>query len=245
MGNIAAFYDIDGTLFREALSIELFKRLIKSGIIPHYKWHNIVKPIYDKWASREGNYDDYIIKMFEVYTESIVGINSGIISFMANQVVEEKGNRLYRYTKSKLLWHQKQGHKVIIISGSSNELVSSLAKKLNATDSIGTIYEINDNKEYTGKVKPMWDRKNKEVALNDFVKKYDIDLSASYAYGDTNGDFAMLNLVGFPTVINPTNELIETIKAEKDLAKRITTVVERKDVIYKLDVNNIECIDIK
>ena len=28
MKNIAAFYDIDGTLYREALSIELFKKLL-------------------------------------------------------------------------------------------------------------------------------------------------------------------------------------------------------------------------
>ena len=62
MKNVAAFYDIDGTLYREALSIELFKKLSKNGIVPDYKWYTEVKPIYDKWVTREANYDDYIDK---------------------------------------------------------------------------------------------------------------------------------------------------------------------------------------
>lgn len=241
MGNVAAFYDIDGTLFREALSVELFKKLTRNGIVSDYKWYNEVKPIYDKWVNREACYDDYIDKLSQVYHECIIGVNSGVIKFLANQVIQEKGDKLFRHTKNKLKWHKEQGHKVIIISGSSYDLASGLAKKLGADDVAGTIFITDpDTQEYTGKVIPMWDRQSKIKALNEFVEKYDIDLDKSYAYGDTNGDFTMLNAVKYPTMINPTKELLQHVKETPELANRIETIVERKDVIYKIDINNID-----
>lgn len=216
-----------------------------SGIIPQSKWLNEVKPIYEKWANREGNYDDYIVKMFQVYTESIKGLNYDILSFLASQTIQEKGDRLYRFTKDKLIWHKKQGHKVIIISGSAHEIVSALSKKLDVDDCIGTIYKTNDKKEYTGDVEPMWDKKHKLIALKEFCDKYDIDLEKSYAYGDTNGDFEMLSSVGNPTAINPTVELINSIKSDEKLLNKINVIVERKDAIYKIDLNTIDLINIK
>ena len=33
MGNIAAFFDIDGTLYRDSLLIEHFKKLIKYDVV--------------------------------------------------------------------------------------------------------------------------------------------------------------------------------------------------------------------
>lgn len=244
MGSIAAFYDIDGTLFREALSIELLKKLYRNQIVPEYKWYNEMKPIYDKWVNREVSYDEYIERLSKIYQDSIVGINSGVIQFLAGQVIKEKGERLYRYTKNRLRWHKEQGHKIIIISGSSYDLASGLAQQLGADDVRGTIFLTNpSNQTYTGEVIPMWDKVSKQNALDYFVNKYDIDLENSYAYGDTNGDFTMLKAVGNPTMINPTKELINHVLEDDELASKITTVVERKDVIYKVDVKELEIVD--
>ena len=71
------------------------------------------------------------------------------------------------------------------------------------------------------------------------AKMYDIDLGNSYAYGDTHGDITMLNYVGYPTAINPTKELLLNIQQDKDLLARIRVIVERKDVIYNIDLNSL------
>ncbi|HAR86746.1 MAG TPA: HAD-IB family hydrolase, partial [Clostridium sp.] len=73
-------------------------------------------------------------------------------------------------------------------------------------------------------------------------EKYDIDLSKSYAYGDTSGDLTMFKSVGNPYAINPTKELISKIIENEEVKKKINVIVERKDVIYKLDINNLELI---
>lgn len=53
----------------------------------------------------------------------------------------------------------------------------------------------------------------------------------------------MLKAVGNPTMINPTKELINHVLEDDELATKITTVVERKDVIYKIDVKDLEIVD--
>lgn len=40
----AAFFDIDGTLYREGLISEVFKKLIKYEIIDEEKWYKEVRP---------------------------------------------------------------------------------------------------------------------------------------------------------------------------------------------------------
>ncbi len=111
-----------------------------------------------------------------------------------------------------------------------------MAKKYNATDYAGSEYIFEDGK-FNGTVIPMWDSKSKNIAIDTFVEKYDIDLSHSYAYGDTNGDISMLKRVGHPVAINPTNELVNHIIKDDTLRERAQVIVERKDIIYSLDCN--------
>jgi phosphoserine phosphatase len=47
----------------------------------------------------------------------------------------------------------------------------------------------------------------------------------------------MLKLVGHPITINPTKELIQNIQLDAELRNKITLIVERKDVIYKLNAD--------
>ena len=54
----AAFFDIDGTLYREGLITSIFKKFIKSDIIDQSVWYQEVQDKYNKWDKRVGNYDD-------------------------------------------------------------------------------------------------------------------------------------------------------------------------------------------
>ncbi|MCY6369071.1 HAD family hydrolase [Clostridium ganghwense] len=237
---IAAFFDIDGTLYREGLITEIFKKLIKSEIIEPERWYNDVRDYYIKWDKRLGNYDDYLIKMADIYIEAVKGLHKTQIEFIAKKVIKEKGDRVYTYTRDMIAWHKAQGHTVITISGSPKELVREMAIKHGFDDFIGTEYILDDNQNYTGEIVPMWDSVNKSKAIQHFIDKYNIDLSESYAYGDTAGDFSMLKSVKHPTAINPTKELINKLLEDTKTREKIKIIVERKDVVYKLDANSID-----
>ena len=62
MSNIGAFFDLDGTLYREGLITEVFKKMVKYEIIDEERWYNDVRPDYIRWDKRQGDYDDYLLK---------------------------------------------------------------------------------------------------------------------------------------------------------------------------------------
>ena len=237
---IAAFFDIDGTLYREGMITEIFKKFIKSEIIETDRWYNEVRDYYLKWDKRIGNYDDYLMKMADIYIEAVKGLHKTQVEFIAQNVIKQKGDRVYTYTRDMIAWHKKQGHKVITISGSPVELVREMAIKHGFDDYRGTIYLMDSNHHYTGELVPMWDRDNKQLAIDYFVEKYNIDLSQSYAYGDTAGDFTMLKTVGNPRAINPTRELINLLISDSATKDKAKIIVERKDMVYKLDAKTID-----
>ena len=115
-----------------------------------------------------------------------------------------------------------------------------MAAKYEFDDFRGTQYLKDENGIYTGEVVPMWDSASKKKAIMTLEKKYDLDLQACYSYGDTNGDLMMFQNTGHPCAINPTRELLHHIQDDSELCKRMKIVVERKDVIYNIDINHLD-----
>lgn len=243
MKQIAALFDIDGTIYREGLITEVFKKMVNYEYIDGSKWYSEVRPAFLDWDKRVGDYDIYLDKMVDVYVETIKDLHEDQVGYVARRVVEQKGDRVYTFSRNQINWHKSQGNKVIAISGSPIELVKEMSQKYGMDDYRGTIYIKNEQGNYTGECIPMWDAVSKRKALNELVEKYNIDLEASYAYGDTSGDYTMLKMVGHPFAINPTRELLAKIKEDKELREKITIIVERKDVTYRLDINHLDIIE--
>jgi phosphoserine phosphatase len=103
-------------------------------------------------------------------------------------------------------------------------------KKIGADLWFASLY-LNDGNKYSGEAIPMWDADSKKRVLEGLP----FDLENSYSYGDTTGDFTMLQMTGYPTAINPNQKLLEKLKKEE---VRCKVVVERKDVIYSIIDNS-------
>lgn len=237
MGKCAAFFDIDGTIYREGLITEVFKKIIKYDLADEVNWYKNVKPAYINWDKRQGDYDTYLLKMVDVYIDAIKGLENYHIDYIAKKVIEQKGDRVYTFSRERIKWHKDRGDIVIAISGSPLELVKEMSLKYHMDDYRGTIYKLDKDNKYTGEIIPMWDHESKEKAILELCDKHDIDLSKSYAYGDTAGDITMFKYVGIPYAMNPTRELLSKIMEDDSLKEKINIIVERKDVTYKLDVN--------
>lgn len=242
MKHVAAFFDIDGTIYREGLITEVFKKMVIYEMIDESKWHHEVRPAFVNWDQRVGDYDTYLLKMIDVYVEAVKDIHADQIAYVAKKVIEQKGDRVYTFSREQIRWHKEVGNKVIAISGSPIELVKEMSQKYDMDDYRGTIYEKDEAGKYNGNVVPMWDAVSKRKAILEMVEKHGIDLEASYAYGDTAGDLIMLQMVGHPFAINPTKELLIKIKEDELLKQKITIIVERKDVTYRLNIKSLDLI---
>ena len=116
-----------------------------------------------------------------------------------------------------------------MISGSPIEIVSSYAENFKFDDFFGSIYEINEQGFYTGReiFVPVLD---KGKVVEEFIGDRNFSLKDSVGVGDTESDAKFLELVERPIAFNPNKELKKI--AEKNDWE---IVVERKDVIYKIN----------
>lgn len=236
----AAFFDIDGTLFRNSLLIEHFLLLTADGVIDEDIWENEIGPLYSKYQNRLGAYEDYLDKASLVYQQKLAGIDKATVDKYSDVVIKENKNKVYRITKRAVKFHKKNGYKIFFISGSPMFLVEHFGEIYGADESISTIYEFDDTNLFTGKVTPMWDNRSKLGAVMELAKKYNIDLDSSYAYGDTNGDISMFQLVGHPHAINPSFELIDKLYTDSELRGKTVIDIERKDVNYSFKLSDMK-----
>ncbi|MGO3019123.1 MAG: HAD family hydrolase [Anaerococcus sp.] len=238
--NKAAFFDIDGTLFRNSLLIEHFRLLTENNIISDNVWYNDIKPLYQKYQNRLGAYEDYLDRASVLYQQNLKGIDKDTIRKYAKIVIEENKNKTYMITRKAVEKHIKEGYMVFFISGSPDYLVKDYAKLFGAEKSIATQYIFDKDDIFTGQINPMWDSRNKRKAINYLKEAYDIDLSRSHAYGDTNGDYTMFEEVGYAHAINPSFELIDQLYLNEKVRDKTTIHVERKDVNYIFELKDMK-----
>lgn len=222
---IVAIFDIDGTIFRDSLLLHHMEKCIAYDVFP-ISVEMELKPHKNAWQNRELDYDDYLYTASKLYTKYISNKEILDVEFVAKKVIEKESKKLYRYTRDRIKWHKKQGHKIIFISGSPDFLVAKMAEKLGADLWFASQY-LNDGNKYSGEVVPMWDSESKKKILEGLP----FDLENSYSYGDTTGDFTMLQMTGHPTAINPNQKLLDKLRKERVVCN---VVVERKDVIYSI-----------
>ncbi|MDY3006252.1 HAD-IB family hydrolase [Anaerococcus sp. AGMB00486] len=237
--NKAAFFDIDGTLFRNSLLIEHFYLLTKNNIIDNKAWYEYIKPLYQKYQDRKGSYEDYLDKASILYQKNLIGLDKSTIDKYAKIAIDINKSKIYRITKNAIKYHKENGYKVFVISGSPDFLVKEFAKLYGADHTIATKYIFDEDKKFTGEIYPMWDSKNKEKSIDFLKDKYDIDLNNSHAYGDTNGDFSMFVKVGFAHAINPSYELIHNLNEVNKIRDKTLIHIERKDVNYTFSLKDL------
>ncbi len=217
-----AIFDIDGTIFRSSLLIELNWKLIKEGIFP-----SVVKSRLDKhyfsWIDRRGSYGDYINEVIQIYDKRVKGCKAADIKRLSRFVIQEQKDRVYVYTRD-LIKKLRKSHFLAAISGSPVEIVREFNRFWKFDYVLATEREIK-NGIYTGKqIKmPACDKKS---ALLELVESEGLDFADSIGVG-TESDIGIFELVKEPICFNPNKNLYEIAKS-----RGWKIVVERKDVIF-------------
>jgi HAD superfamily hydrolase (TIGR01490 family) len=119
--------------------------------------------------------------------------------------------------------HQDAGRRAYIVTAASQELADILAQVMVLDGGIGSqISEVRDG-VFTGKPTGVFVyRRGKAQALEALAAREGIDLSASFAYSDSESDLPMLEAVGHPTAVNPDRSL-RRVAARRGWPVRIFT----------------------
>jgi len=231
-----AVFDIDGTIFRSSLLIVLTNALVEKNFFPKNARIEI-KDDYKAWLNREGEYENYIEKVIDVYTKYIVGLKEEDVIRVVDEVLEDEKKKLYRYTRDLIKKLKSEDYFLFAISGSPGHILTSFAKDIGFDKYLGGYFEIVGGK-FTGRQPFGNPAEDKRKTLAEFLEKSEIefDLKNSIGIGDTESDIAFLEIVGNPIAFNPNKSLAEY--AKKNNWK---IVVERKDVIY--DISDFEFLE--
>ncbi|PIS05523.1 MAG: HAD-IB family hydrolase [Candidatus Buchananbacteria bacterium CG10_big_fil_rev_8_21_14_0_10_42_9] len=224
-----AAFDIDGTIFRSHLFIELIRAFVREGVFPKTAQKE-VEIEYTAWLNRTGSFVDYNNKLIEIYLRYIKNKTYASVFNVAKKVVAIYKDRDYVYTRNLIKDLKKKGYYILAISGSPNFIVKQYADYKGFDTYYGTVLEVQKGK-FTGRIFSEDTYLNKDKVLEDFISwsKLPVNLSKSIGVGDTESDIPMLKLVGQPIAFNPNRALADYAKTHG-----WPIVVERKDVIYEL-----------
>ncbi len=223
-----AVFDIDGTVFRSSLLIELVEALIEHGVYPK-EAREVYATAQEDWLSRTGEYGPYIKKVVEAFRHYIKGKEYGEIADVAGEVIEAKKHRTYRYTRDLIQELKRNGYYLLGVSHSPKFIVDGFGYEMGFHKTYGTLYETGPSSRFTGTVEEEHLIMNKSAVLKRAVEKESLTLEGSYAVGDTENDASMMDLVETAIAFNPNRILYRHAKK-----KGWQVVVERKDVIYEL-----------
>ncbi len=223
-----AVFDIDGTIFRSSLVLELVNRLIEKGLMPPETREEYADK-ETKWLDRKGDYESYIGAVVTAFGKRIKGLPFDEVSYIAGELIEERKGRVYRYTRDLVKDLKKKDYFLLAISHSPRFIVDGFGYELGFDKIYGTFYTTGPSDKFTGEIEDRELIFNKAAVLQRAVRKESLTLEGSVGVGDTESDIPMLEMVERPIAFNPNEKLYTH-------AKRRTweVVVERKDVIYAL-----------
>jgi len=223
-----AIFDIDGTLFRSSLLIEITRALVREGIFP-LQAEKIYLRAYKDWFSRKGSYEKYISAVITAFEKYIKGVGRGDFLKVARKVIAFNQNRVYRYTRDLIKELRKKNYYILAISHSPWEILKDFCKKSGFDKVYGQVHEVGKSGKFTGKVVYLELINDKAKILKRAVEKEGLTLKDSIGVGDTQGDIPFLKMVAKPICFNPNKKLFEYAKRQG-----WKVVFERKDVIYPL-----------
>lgn len=228
MSQPVAFFDVDGTVFRSSLLIELSNILVAEGVFPLEAEGEYLQE-YMEWRNREGTYAEYIDAVIRSYINHIKGVHYGEVADLGRMMVASHSKEVYRYTRDLIQDLKQQGYFIVAISQSPKAILDQFCKNYGFDKVYGRMYEIGPTDRFTGEVTDVHLIENKANIVSRVFERNDVTYKDSIAVGDTEGDIPMLEAVERQICFNPNQKLYEYAKQ-----MNWPVVVERKDVIYEL-----------
>lgn len=228
-----AIFDIDGTIFRSSLAVELIHELVAQGIFPQKAFLEI-EVDYLAWLNRKGTYENYLGQLINLLLKYLPGSSEHKVKAIGQDILTKKREQVYRYTRDLIHKFYAKKYHLLAVSGSPNFLVEDFAGSFNFHASFGTEFIVEHGK-FTGGVLKIGDQDKLKTVQSYLAQKHlQADWPRSFAIGDTLSDATLLAKVGHPIAFNP-NQGLATLARKKHWP----IVIERKDCIYALQKFNL------
>jgi HAD superfamily hydrolase (TIGR01490 family) len=222
-GRIAAFFDLDGTLLplpsleRRFVAALRYRRAIPAMNYVRWMAHAVrmVPQGIPRIAHANKMYLHNVVALSSTGTPACAAAAHATVA--SGSTHQYSAPRFFPAGIDRVAWHVRQGHTVILTTGTLEPLAQQAALALTLrlvarglTASIGVcatrLEKLQDR--WTGRIEgEAMFAEAKTRAMQRIAAQCGFNLSLCYAYGDTASDRWMLGAVGWPTAVNPSREL--------------------------------------
>ncbi|QRP46562.1 HAD family phosphatase [Amycolatopsis sp. FDAARGOS 1241] len=198
---VAAFFDLDKTIIASSSALAFSKPLLREGLINR---RAALRSAYAQLVfSLAGADADKTERMRAEVSKLCAGWDVAQVSAIVRETLHDVVDPLVYVEATDLIGrHLADGHDVVILSATGEEVAAPVAAMLGATRCVATRMEIADGR-YTGEVDFYCYGDNKAVAAKQLAATHGYDLAECYAYTDSSTDIPLLEVVGHPHAVNP------------------------------------------
>jgi putative phosphoserine phosphatase/1-acylglycerol-3-phosphate O-acyltransferase len=210
---IAAFFDLDGTL----ATVHVWQALAR------HNWQQRVNRL--ALAGYMGtHYPQYLLyKLHLVSRDAAYTSWARDMPWLIGGLTLERAQTVFDWVADRqvipsirpdaltlLRQQQAQGRRVVLVSGTFQPLLETIGARLGVTECVGTRLKVSDDRYTGGATPPVCLGAGKAARLRQFLAEQgaDIDLDASFAYGDGEWDVPILEMVGHPMAVYPEPGLL-------------------------------------
>ncbi len=211
-GKRAAFFDLDGTLTKRNIYQALIRRYLKNHFSP-LEIARLIHLSFEKYFVKHGIFYQSAIRLLKDLDERVLFED-------AREFIKDNTHTLFfKDMLDLLVLHKKERNLLFIVTEEPQEIADIVSGYL-GIPIFGTHIEKRDH-VFTGSIlghimKEEWKREK----IIELSLAHGIDLSKSYAYGNSWIDYAMLKVVGHPCLVRPSKSLA---KRGRELDFRIIT----------------------
>jgi HAD superfamily hydrolase (TIGR01490 family) len=202
---VAAFFDLDKTVIAKSSVLAFSRPFFQGGLINR---RAVLKSAYAQFVFMLAGADaDQMDRMRAHITVLCEGWDVEQVRSIVDETLHDIVDPVvYKEATQLIADHRAEGHEVVVLSASGDELVAPISSMIGATHSIGTKMVVADGR-YSGEIDFYCYGENKAIAAKRLAEEHDYDLSECYAYSDSVTDLPLLELVGHPTAVNPDRGL--------------------------------------
>jgi HAD superfamily hydrolase (TIGR01490 family) len=201
----AAFFDLDKTIIARSSTLAFSKPFFQGGLLSR---RAVLRSAYAQFVFAVSGADhDQLEKMRAYLTQMVTGWDVEVVRQSVAETLHTIIDPLvFEEAVDLIEEHRAAGRDVVIVSASGSEVVEPIGEMLGVDDVIATTLVEQDGR-YTGDVGFYAYGPNKAVAMRELAEERGYDLSACFAYSDSQTDAPMLEAVGHPFAVNPDKTL--------------------------------------
>ena len=200
---IGAFFDFDGTVIHGYSASVYLREQVKRGDIKPKQLVELGK-VMAQFGLGNMNFSG----MLTMASQFLTGIKEAeYLQFSEALYKKHIARLIYPESRALIEAHLKKGHTVALVSAATPYQIMPAARELGIKHVKCSRLEVVDG-EFTGAVlRPTCYGMGKVHAAETLAEEYDLDISQSYFYSDSDEDLQLLEFVCKPRQLNPNKRL--------------------------------------